>query len=172
MWLCGGEPLDSPEGPDGDARLPDDALGVHLLERLRPDGGGVPGLPLVLNRWTQLTAAAVRPTNTTHHLCSSPSGDISSVGRPGTGYGEPGQNNFLFTEVQLEAEHLVDDAVAAAGLAPVYQPPADGPLEEAAAAVAGEDAVVLAGAGVATHAAHQTQPRLAVEHWRSALHPD
>ena len=57
-------------------------------------------------------------------------------------------------------EHLVDDAVAAAGLAPVDQPSADRPLEEAAAAVAGEDAVVLAGAGVAAHAAHQPQPGL------------
>ena len=45
---------------------------------------------------------------------------------------------------------------------PVDEPPPDRPLEEARAAVAGEDAVVLAGAGVAAHAADQprAQPAL------------
>lgn len=38
---------------------------------------------------------------------------------------------------------------------PVNEPPADAALEEAAAAVAGVDAVVFAAAGVAAHFAHQ-----------------
>lgn len=38
---------------------------------------------------------------------------------------------------------------------PVNEPPADAALEEAAAAVAGVDAVVFAAAGVATHFAQQ-----------------
>lgn len=38
---------------------------------------------------------------------------------------------------------------------PVYEPPADAALEEAAAAIAGVDAVVFAAACVAAHFAHQ-----------------
>lgn len=44
---------------------------------------------------------------------------------------------------------------AAPPLLPVNEPPADAALEEAAAAVAGVDAVVFAAAGVAAHLAHQ-----------------
>ena len=55
---------------------------------------------------------------------------------------------------------LVNDAGPVARLAPVDQPPPDGPLEEAGAAVTCEDAVVLAGARVSTHAADQPRTTL------------
>jgi hypothetical protein len=42
---------------------------------------------------------------------------------------------------------------------PVDEPPADGPLEEARAAVAGEDSVVLSGAGVAADDAGEPRGR-------------
>ena len=61
---------------------------------------------------------------------------------------------------------LVDGAAAlvvALRLARVDPVPVDAPLEEPGAAVAGEDAVVFAGAGVATHAADQPRAQPALD---------
>ena len=53
---------------------------------------------------------------------------------------------------------LVYNAGSIARLTAVDQPPPDGSLEESGAAVAGEDAVVFARAGVPAHAADQPGP--------------
>lgn len=55
----------------------------------------------------------------------------------------------------LVAVGLVHRAHTRAGLASVDEPPPDAALEEAAAAVAGIDAVVLPAAGVCAHLAEQ-----------------
>jgi hypothetical protein len=57
------------------------------------------------------------------------------------------------------------------GTAPVYESSSDGPLEEAGAAVAGEDAVVLPGAGVPSHHAQQPAAATATLHTGSTLFP-
>lgn len=117
--------------------------------------------------------------SSTHHPGSCPPVGTSSAGRPGTGSGGPCPlGTFLpppgtcrwvaWVSVscwtvgfgQVFPKHALRSPGVGAGLPggssprpPVDEPPPHAPFEEAAAAVAGVDAVVLPAAAVPTHAA-------------------